>query len=96
MGVIYNPKIVTDGLIACFDPANPRGKESSSALLNFAQVPDVPIPPQSALQLRLSGCETPEIFTDVSPTFPAKNPSNPKSNSFGFSKFIHIVSGILD
>ena len=40
MGLIHSPSIVTDGLIACFDPANPRGRESSSALINFAQVPD--------------------------------------------------------
>ena len=36
MGLTHSPLIVTDGLIACFDPANPRGKESSSALINFA------------------------------------------------------------
>ena len=35
------------------------------------------------------------MFTDVSPTFPAKNPSIPKSNSFGLSIFIRIVNGIV-
>ena len=54
-------------------------------------MPEVPIPAQSDLQLRLSGFATPEILTEVSATFPAKKPNNPKSISLGFSNFILIV-----
>src|SRR3990170_1724963 len=59
--------------------------------MNFPHRPDVPIPPQSDLQLRLSILFTPEILTELSAIFPAKNPNIPKSNSFGLFNFILIV-----
>ena len=67
---------------------------SVSTNWNLAHVPEVPIPPHKALQLRRFGCETPDMLTDVSPTFPAKNPSIPKSSSLGLSIFIRIVIGV--
>ncbi len=64
---------------------------SPSPKRNLAQVPEVPIPPHIALHCLLSISPRPEIFTEVSPTFPAKNPSIPYVNTFGFFTFILIV-----
>ena len=64
---------------------------SPSPKRNLAHVPEVPIPPHSALQLRLSISPTPDIFTELFPTLPAKNPSIPYVSSFGLSIFILIV-----
>src|SRR3972149_1364724 len=64
---------------------------SLSSKMNFPHRPDVPNPPQSDLQLRLSILFTPEILTELSAIFPAKNPNIPKSNSFGLFNFILIV-----
>ncbi len=49
------------------------------------------MPPHIALHCLLSISSSPEIFTEVSPTLPAKNPSMPYVNSFGFFTFILIV-----
>jgi hypothetical protein len=40
MAIFYNPRIVTDGLVLCLDPGNPKGFDSKENLCPVNSVPD--------------------------------------------------------
>lgn len=37
MGIAYNPRVVTDGLVLCLDAANPKGYDSTENLLTYSK-----------------------------------------------------------